>query len=403
MNSPAKSDGRSPSYCDIGLPFSLAGTVPGALAGDRDRYCAWRSWFVTTPVPVWVEDFSWVGERFRELAASGVKDLPAWLAAHPAEVRAMAAMVRVMDANQAAADILEAKSPTELIGDLTLGFEDDSYAHFLEELTLIARGERRFSVDILGHTFKGRRRLLRMQWTAGSGHEEDLSVVFLTGMDITDLVLTEANLRDALRAKDFFLKEIQHRVRNTLMLIESLLSMQARNSPDSAALLDAIARRVDTLAVVHDSLYYRRDPSVADLKDCVEGAARQAYHREGGSDKAEMELDSREIDLPINAATPVALIVGELTANAIRHGAQAGQRSKVRVSAGLLDGNRILITVSDRGAGLGNGGEAGLNRSQGLGLSLVEALAVQLKGSLTYERDRGLKVSLVFPLVFSGT
>ncbi len=369
----------------------------GFQVHDPSGQCAWRSWFSTTPVPVWVEDFSGVAAFLGDLRSSGVADAAAWLREHPLEARVLASRVRVVDANPAAVQILNAGSVAELLGDLTVGFDDESYGPFLDELVCIAQGKRRFSVDVISRTLDGKRRFLRMQWTAGAGHEEDLAVVFLTAVDITELVLSESSLRTALAAKDFFLREIQHRVRNTLTLIDSLLSMQARSRPESADLLESLARRVDTLAVVHDSLYHRTDPSQADLRDCVEGAARQAFHREGGHAMAELSFSVADMDLPIEIATPVAMVVGELTANAIRYGAPGGGLAIVEVRAAPGPDGRMVLSVLDRGRGLPP--KLAPAASRGLGLALVKALAEQLKAELSWGPvDGGSAVTLVFPL-----
>jgi two-component sensor histidine kinase len=335
---------------------------------------------------MWVEDFGGVAARFRALAADGVPDVARWLRKRPEEARVLAKEVRILSANRAAAELFELADPEELCGDLEVGFGEESYGPFLEELVRIARGQRRFSIDILGVTPSGKKRYLRMHWTAAPGHEEDLRFVYLSAVDLTELVQTEGVLRNAVKAKDYLLREIQHRVRNTLALINSLLDMQADAFPAAGAALADSARRVESLAIVHDSLYKRADYSLAGLRDCVDGVARQVFDALGEVSRDELELEVDDAELRVERAAPLALIVGELVANAVEHGrSEAGARVKLVAESG--ERGALSLVVEDSGPGLD--WPAASASARGLGLALVEALAAQLGGTLQSESGSG--------------
>lgn len=348
---------------------------------------------------MWVEDFSPLKRLMDGLIAQGVADAAAWLKDNPDAALGLARDIRVRDVNQAAVDILEADSRDQLIGDLTGGFDDESYGPFLDELARIAGGERRFSIDISARSFKGRKKLLRMQWTAAPGHEEDLSTVVLSAVDLTDLVEAEHRLRVALTDKEFLLREIQHRVRNTLSLIESLIGLQAERSPAAAEALNASARRVEMLELVHDSLYREGDPSKAKLRDCVEGAVRQVAHSERAGTEVLLDLSCDEADLAVEHAPSVALIVGELASNALRHGRMDGRRPQVGIRARMDPDGRLELTVADNGRGFDPADEQGGS----LGLKLVRALVEQLGGTMDiHASNSGTTVSMSLGLN-SGT
>ncbi|TFG78933.1 MAG: sensor histidine kinase [Spirochaetales bacterium] len=353
------------------------------------------SWFRLSQTPMWLEDFSGVMRRFNELKASGINDVARWLRENRSETRKLANLVRVFDANPAAASLLQADSPRDLIGDLSVGFDEESYDSFLEELVKIARGERRFTIDILGWTFRGERRYLRLQWTAALRPADDLALVYVSAVDLTELVLSEARLRKTIEAKDFLLREIQHRVRNTLTLINSLLSMQIDVSPGSKEALLAAGRRVEILAVVHESLYKREDPSLADLRDCVEDSSRQVFSREAGNQVIDLllEVDEREINIEI--AAPIALITGELVSNAVRHGCDPEKPCRVTVTARSGQESGILLMVRDGGPGFDFSSRDQCSR--GLGLTLIEALMEQLGASIAYDDSDGFSVRVTIP------
>lgn len=366
-------------------------------ADKRELGSRWYDWFQDSPTPMWVEDFSGVAARFRALSAEGVPDLARWLRKRPEEARVLAKEVRILSANRAAAELFEVDDPEDLCCDLELGFDEESYGPFLEELVRIARGQRRFSVDILSVTPGGKKRYLRMHWTAAPGHEEDLRFVYLSAVDLTELVQTEGVLRNAVKAKDYLLREIQHRVRNTLALIDSLLVMQADAFPAAGEALVASSRRVESLAIVHDSLYKRADYSLAGLRDCVDGVSRQVFDALGEASRDELELELDDAELRVERAAPLSLIVGELVANAVEHGRSEGS-ARVKLRAWSGERGALSIVVEDGGPGLDWAAASASKR--GLGLALVEALASQLGATLRAEAGSGglgCRVSLDIP------
>lgn len=366
-------------------------------ADKRELGSRWYDWFQDSQTPMWVEDFSGVAARFRALSAEGIPDVARWLRKRPGEARVLAKSVRILSANRAAAELFEVDEPEELCGDLEVGFGEESYGPFLEELVRIARGQRRFSVDILGVTPGGKRRYLRMHWTAAPGHEDDLRFVYLSAVDLTELVQTEGVLRNAVKAKDYLLREIQHRVRNTLALIDSLLDMQAEAFPAAGAALADSSRRVESLAIVHDSLYKRADYSLAGLRDCVDGVARQVFDALGEASRDELELEVDDAELRVERAAPLSLIVGELVANAVEHG-RSGGCARVKLSAKNGERGALSLVVEDGGPGLDWPAASASRR--GLGLALVEALAAQLGGTLRTEAASagvGCRVRLEIP------
>lgn len=366
-------------------------------ADKRELGSRWYDWFRDSQTPMWVEDFGGVAARFRALTAEGVPDVARWLRKRPEEARVLAKDVRILSANRAAAELFEVDDPEELCGELEIGFGEESYGAFLEELVRIARGQRRFSVDIVGVTPGGKKRYLRMHWTAAPGHEEDLRFVYLSAVDLSELVQTEGVLRNAVKAKDFLLREIQHRVRNTLALIDSLLEMQADAFPAAGSALADSSRRVESLAIVHDSLYKRADYSLAGLRDCVDGVARQVFDALGEPARDELDCEVEDAELRVERAAPLSLIVGELVANAVEHG-RSGAGARVKLLAKSGERGALSLVVEDGGPGLDWAAASASGR--GLGLALVQALAAQLGGTLRTEAGsggRGCRVRLEVP------
>ncbi|MBN1241426.1 MAG: sensor histidine kinase [Spirochaetales bacterium] len=347
-------------------------------------------YFLATQTPLWIEDFSGVASRLAELGLSG-GELEKHLRANPGEVRYLASRVRILDANQAAAELIEADSRKQLTGNIAVGFDDGSYGNFLEEILSIASGARRFTVDFRARSVRGRPLRLRMQWSVAPGHEEDLALVFVSGIDLTALMERDDQLRIALERQEVLLRELQHRVRNTLSLVISILRWQRDADPSGEAVLGSALRRVDTLATVQRSLGSSEDYARVSLRDCVEAIAVSARTALGLA--SEIACDLPDLSLPVETATPLALAVGELADNALRHGRGADGRAELSLRAWLEGEASLVVEVGDRGPGLD------AERPEGIGLGLVRVLALQLKAELRIEEARpGTRAVLVIPL-----
>lgn len=183
----------------------------------------------------------------------------------------------------------------------------------------------------------------------------------------------QAALRQALDAQRLLHVEADHRIKNSLQLVGGLLALQRRGLADPAATeaLDAAISRVGAVADAHRALIGSPDlrsvlvgPMLDDL--CRHAAAlnpRLAFTREGG--------DATVLDA--ERAIPLGLICSELLTNISKYAYPNGQDGPVRVQVETVDGT-LAVTIEDRGVGL----DTGAGRPDGLGASIVAALARQI-------------------------
>jgi two-component sensor histidine kinase len=180
---------------------------------------------------------------------------------------------------------------------------------------------------------------------------------------------TERAKDELLREKDLLMREVHHRVKNSLQLVRTLLNLQARNASDEIrAELEKAAGRIMTISAVHQRLYNG---------DSVIQTDAAAYLRELVRDMQSMLSDASEeraivvqaepLSLPADQITPLGLITSELVTNALKHGAGRVLVSLTAVPVGLQ------VCVEDEGPGLPPEFEP--RRSDGLGMRLVVALA----------------------------
>ena len=202
--------------------------------------------------------------------------------------------------------------------------------------------------------------------------------------DLSERNAYEAKLTQALADKDLLAREIDHRVKNSLTIVASMLSMQrnASLSDETRAALDDAADRVVAVARVHEQLHRSAELGVV---------AFGAYLRQLCGDLAasmrrpEAEVDCRvdAVDLPAETALSLALIANELITNAFKHGCAAGA---TRIAVTLMkDGDGVTLTVSDNGRGI----PADFALQGSLGFKLIGALGRQLQANATFPEPGG--------------
>lgn len=187
----------------------------------------------------------------------------------------------------------------------------------------------------------------------------------------------DTDLADALRQKTALLHEVDHRVKNNLQLVSSLLLLQARRADDPAArrALGDAQSRVNSVATVHRRLFQGDDVERFDVSAFIADLAFDAVGEARRPDIA-LRLELEPAHLDIARAAPLALLVGELLANVVRHAFPRGRPGTIRIAAGRAGPGRLRIEIADDGVG-GQACEAGF------GQTLVGLLCGQLKAECT--------------------
>lgn len=222
--------------------------------------------------------------------------------------------------------------------------------------------------------------------------------LFLASLDITDRKLTERSLAEALETKDVLLHEVNHRVKNSLQIITSLLKLQERaGSEELVACLREARGRVETVAKVHERLYdtsaHDRVEIVGYLEDLLTHVVSSVGAREG-VDFA-FSHEGGEIELGVEYSVPLALILVEMAINAAKYAFPNGSEGTVSVETEVSE-KSFLLTVRDDGIGMG---AAVAGEGSGLGKRIVQALAAQLNAETTYlPADRGTAFRLAMPI-----
>jgi len=158
---------------------------------NEKRY---RSLFEDSPISLWEEDFSLVKQRLDALRQQGVTDFRAYFTAHPDETRNCASMVRITDVNKVTLDIYGAKNKQDLTITLSKLLEEEPSEQFEYELVNVAEGMTQFEWEGINRTLDGKTMNINLKWAVVPGHEDDLSKVIVSIIDITERKQSEIAL-----------------------------------------------------------------------------------------------------------------------------------------------------------------------------------------------------------------
>jgi len=215
-------------------------------------------------------------------------------------------------------------------------------------------------------------------------------------IDITELKRTESLLKTSLKEKELLLREIHHRVKNSLQIISSLLSLQASEFDDNLIIekYKESENRIHTIALIHENLYQSTDISNIDFKNYLEILIEDImYSYNVNRDMIKTILDIKDYKLGIETAIPLGLIINELVSNAIKHAFKHCETGEIRIVLNKQEDNYIL-TIKDNGIGLSE--DIQPENSKSLGFMLVNALVTQLEGKISVEIKKGTSFIIMF-------
>lgn len=212
--------------------------------------------------------------------------------------------------------------------------------------------------------------------------------------ETTDRKRMEEALEKACEEKQYLLRELQHRAKNSFTMITSLISLMeiSSNSDEAKSALNEIGTRVMAISSLYDLLSVSDDVTMVRLDEYL---GRIASSLPGISDNITLQQTCDAITLPIKTAIPLGIIITELITNSIKYAFPAGRCGTVTLSLKKTDAG-TAIEVGDDGIGLPEGFD--LSSGNTLGLNLVTILAKQINGNFTIEGRNGTRCVLEFPM-----
>ena len=191
----------------------------------------------------------------------------------------------------------------------------------------------------------------------------------------------ERDLKAALDRHQVLLKEISHRVKNSLQIVSSMLHLQASSANDDslAQQLAEASSRVSAIGRAYERLAYDADFENIDLSTYLQAVCADAI---SAGSNCKLHFDGISgIWLSADRAIPLALIVNELVTNAVKYAFSNRPAGHIYVHVVRQDANTALVSVRDDGVGLA--ADFDLTKSKGLGMQIVAALVKQLGADIT--------------------
>jgi len=195
--------------------------------------------------------------------------------------------------------------------------------------------------------------------------------------------------------KEFLLKEIHHRVKNNLGIVSSLLDLQSARMKDPNVInaIQESQNRVYSMSMIHQKLYQGKNIAAIEMKDYFINLSKHILDSYGANDQVSLAYDMEKVELDVDTAIPLGLIVNELLTNAFKYAFPKQRKGTVSIGLQVVNGNSILINVTDDGVG-----QANMNQIEGTGFGtqLIELLTRQLDGKMKKKVKDGTSFSFEF-------
>ena len=228
------------------------------------------------------------------------------------------------------------------------------------------------------------------------------SLGFLT--DITEEMEKQDELIESNEQRLILIKEIHHRVKNNLQILNSFLNLEKRvykNDPN--IIIEHMQTRLTSLALLHEKTYNSRNFKNINLKEYLMDHDRQTERMIDLPVEVEFETCvDEDLNLTIEVITPLLLIIDELTMNAIKHAFpdKTAPGKKIIKEITKSDDNTATLIIRDNGVGI----KDPKSISKNLGCEIVKSLTKQLGGNINLiETENGTAYRLIFPIEMEHT
>ncbi len=192
----------------------------------------------------------------------------------------------------------------------------------------------------------------------------------------------------------FLLKEIHHRVKNNLEIVSSLLALQSAeiNDPKVVDAMQKSKHRIQSMSMVHQKLYQEKSLSSIEMKAYFEQLANYVVNVFDAGNRIEVFFEMNSLELDVDTAIPIGLIVNELVTNSLKYAFPNNQKGIIKIGL-KKERSQLFLKVSDNGIGKSDKEEF---IGTGFGTKLIQLLTRQLEGKMNLDIENGTMVSFEF-------
>jgi len=189
------------------------------------------------------------------------------------------------------------------------------------------------------------------------------------------------------------MKEIHHRVKNNLQIVNSLLRFQSYQVQDEkiVAMFEASQDRVLSMARLHEQLYQSEDLKHVDIKSHFTSLIEGLIHEYQVGIDISLDINVEPVDIGVKTLVPLGLLINELITNSLKHAFKGGEGGEILVHLRCLEGVKYELVIGDDGVGL-----IPNDKDKGLGTELIEIFTEQLEASIERLEQPGTVFKIIF-------
>ncbi|MBI5459895.1 PAS domain S-box protein [Methanobacterium sp.] len=206
----------------------------------------------------------------------------------------------------------------------------------------------------------------------------------------------EEKLKKALNDKEMLVREIHHRTKNNLMIMASLLNLTSADIEDEQAkeIFRQIQTRAKSMALIHEKLYRSDNFKKINFGDYIRHLARDLFNSFlRYPERVELVMELEDLNLDINTAIPLGLILNELLTNSMKYAFPNGEYGTITIEFFKEAENYVMIVDDD---GIGLPPDLDVQKTDTLGLQLVKNLIGQIEGEIMVHQEGGTQIIITF-------
>lgn len=300
----------------------------------------------------------------------------------------------------------------EKLGDYPLALEFQKKARIMGDSIAAAESDRNMS-ELLTQYETGKKEATIVSQTQKIKQQRKTQILYiclaaLLGIVVFGMFFTMKNIRKKRKAlsvlnvqldaknkqNELLMKEIHHRVKNNLEMVKSLIALQSAKLEDGASKEAMLAsqNRVQSMGIIHQKLYQGENLGAIEMKDYFINLGEGILDTFNAEDKVKIDCAMDDLNLDVDTAVPIGLIVNELLTNALKYAFPDGVKGQINISL-KKENNNLLLNVSDNGIGKTDGLKP---KGTGFGTQLIQLLTQQLNGTISEDYKNGTAVSFNF-------
>jgi two-component sensor histidine kinase/ligand-binding sensor domain-containing protein len=197
--------------------------------------------------------------------------------------------------------------------------------------------------------------------------------------------------------KAIMLKEIHHRVKNNLQIINSLLNLSSHQitDPETLDIFQECRNRINSMALIHEKMYEVKDLANIDIKDYITQLTESLVKTYQIDKKINLDLDLRVKNFKLDTLVPIGLIINEAVSNSLKYAFVNQSEGKIFIQIFRDNSGVYNFTIGDNGIGLPK--DFDWENSPKLGIQLIQILSDQLNATVEINRETGTVYTIKFP------